>query len=150
MPSLLLRLCVAVVALWWASLVLLGTWIVPALFRSLPTKAMAGQMAASLFSTQAWVAMICGLLLLILGRAHRSPLCARWCQAQQLLVLGAVLAALLVEFAVAPHIVARENLALWHSFGSGLLLLQLVLVSLLMWRLPIQMDQAAQTDSSDT
>ena len=140
MPSLLLRLCVAVVALWWASLVLLGAWVVPALFRSLPTKAMAGQMAASLFSTQTWVALLCSILLLVLGRAHRAPLCARWCQAQQLLVMGAVLAAMLVEFAVAPRIVARESLALWHSLGSGLLLLQVVLVSILMWRLPLQRD----------
>jgi hypothetical protein len=95
-------------------------------------------MAAALFSTQTWIALVCGIALLIFGRAHRAPLCARWCQAQQLLILGAVLAALLVEFAVAPHIVARESLALWHSLGSGLLLLQAVLVSSLMWRLPLQ------------
>ena len=138
LPSLLLRLCVALVALWWGSLVLLGAWVVPALFRSLPTKAMAGQMAAGLFSTQTWIALLCGVLLLILGRSSRSSVGSRWCQAQQLLVLGAVLAALLVEFAVAPRIVARESLALWHSVGSGLLLLECVLVSALMWRLPLQ------------
>ena len=35
-----------------------------------------------------------------------------------------MLLALLVEFAVAPRIVARENLALWHSVGSAMYLLQ--------------------------
>lgn len=138
MPSLLLRLCVAIVALWWGSLLLLGAWVVPALFTSLPTKAMAGQMAAGLFSSQTWVALVSGMLLLILGRSSRDSVAARWCQSQQMLVLAAVLAALLVEFAVAPRIVARESLALWHSVGSGLLLLECVLVSALMWRLPLQ------------
>jgi hypothetical protein len=31
-----------------------------------------------------------------------------------------MLLALLVEFAVAPHIVARDNLALWHRVGSAM------------------------------
>lgn len=134
------RLCLALVAIWWGSLLLLGTWVVPSLFHWLPTKAMAGQMAAAFFSAQTWVALVCAVLLLMLGRAHEPGLWARWCQAQQLLVLGAVLAALLVEFAVAPRIVARESLALWHSIGSGLLLLELLLVSALMWRLPLRQD----------
>jgi hypothetical protein len=32
--------------------------------------------------------------------------------------------ALLSEFAIAPRIIARENLALWHSLGSALYLAQ--------------------------
>ena len=35
-------------------------------------------------------------------------------------IVAGLLAALLVEFAVAPRIVARENLKLWHSLGSDL------------------------------
>jgi hypothetical protein len=33
---------------------------------------------------------------------------------------------LLVEFAVAPHIVARDNLALWHRVGSAMYFAQWV------------------------
>jgi hypothetical protein len=35
-----------------------------------------------------------------------------------------VLFALLVEFAVSPRIIARDNLALWHRVGSAMYFLQ--------------------------
>jgi len=41
-----------------------------------------------------------------------------------LLALAGALLALLVEFGVAPHIVARDNLALWHGLGSAMYLAQ--------------------------
>jgi hypothetical protein len=40
-----------------------------------------------------------------------------------------------VEFAVAPRIVARENLKLWHNLGSGMLLLQWVCAGATLWQL---------------
>lgn len=46
-----------------------------------------------------------------------------------------MLMALLVEFGVAPRIVARENLKLWHGVGSALFGLQWMGVGLLLWRL---------------
>jgi hypothetical protein len=48
-------------------------------------------------------------------------------------VLGMLLV-LLSEFAVAPRIVARENLALWHSVGSGLYLLQWVCAGMALFK----------------
>jgi hypothetical protein len=50
-------------------------------------------------------------------------------------VLGGLLLALVVEFAVAPRIVARENLKLWHNLGSGMLLLQWLCASITLWQL---------------
>jgi hypothetical protein len=41
-------------------------------------------------------------------------------------VLAGALLALLVELGVAPRIVARENLALWHAVGSAMYLAQWV------------------------
>ena len=41
----------------------------------------------------------------------------------------------LVELAVAPRIVARENLALWHRVGSGMYLLQWLCAAATFWRL---------------
>ena len=35
-----------------------------------------------------------------------------------------MLLALLSEFGVAPHIIARDNLRLWHSLGTGFYVLQ--------------------------
>jgi hypothetical protein len=44
-----------------------------------------------------------------------------------------MLLALLVEFAVAPRIVLRENLRLWHSLVSGMLLLQWLCATGTVW-----------------
>jgi hypothetical protein len=46
-----------------------------------------------------------------------------------------MLLALLSEFAVAPRIVARENLRLWHSVGSAMFLLQWVCAAFVFWKL---------------
>jgi uncharacterized membrane protein len=43
----------------------------------------------------------------------------------------AVCASLLSHWLVAPHIVARENLKLWHSLGSILYLVQWLCVTIL-------------------
>lgn len=114
-------------ALWWGSLTIIGGLVVPLLFRYLPTKAMAGGMAAQLFTAQTWVTLVCGLLLLVLGRGRDGegdhPELTR-IRSLQLPVLAGLVLALLSEFAVAPRIVARENLALWHSLGSLMFLVQ--------------------------
>jgi len=111
-------------ALWWGSLSTLGFLVVPLLFVYLPTPAMAGAMAARLFTAQTWVSLACGLLLLLLSRPRPDQGGAGPLPASRLFIVGGMLLALLVEFAVAPRIVARENLALWHRVGSGLYLLQ--------------------------
>ena len=41
-------------ALWWGSLTAVGFVVVPLLFKFLPTPAMAGHMAARLFTAQTW------------------------------------------------------------------------------------------------
>ena len=46
-----------------------------------------------------------------------------------------MLLALLAEFGVAPRIVARENLALWHSVGSVMYLLQWGFAAMTFWQL---------------
>lgn len=53
------------------------------------------------------------------------------------MVLGMLLA-LLAEFAVAPRIVARENLRLWHSVGSAMYFLQWLCAGVTFWKLTPQ------------
>ena len=48
-------------------------------------------------------------------------------------ILGGVLMALLSQFAVAPRIVARQDLRLWHSVGSLLYLGQWVCAAVVLW-----------------
>ncbi len=121
---LLRRLPLWLAALWWGSLSTLGFLVVPLLFTHLPSPAMAGSMAAKLFSAQTVVSAVCGLLLLQLFRSNQALAPEYTAQSATLFVVGGVLLALLVEFGVAPRIVARDNLALWHGVGSAMYLVQ--------------------------
>lgn len=118
------RLPVLAAALWWGSLTAVGFITVPLLFAHLPTPAMAGQMAAKLFTAQAWTSLACGLLLILSARGKDGPARMDWGQGALIFIAGGLLLALLGEFAVAPRIVARDNLKLWHAVGSGMYLLQ--------------------------
>jgi hypothetical protein len=126
-------------ALWWGSLTAVGCWVVPLLFVKLPAPALAGNMAAQLFTAQTWVAAGCALVMLMASRdadtQEGSPGLAPWAQSVLVFVVGGVLLALLSEFAVAPRIVARDNLKLWHSVGSAMFVLQWVASGVVLWRL---------------
>ena len=121
------RLELFVAALWWGSLTTLGFGVVPMLFARLGSPAQAGQMAAQLFSAQTWVSVVCGLLLLMALRRRAQTHGLGW-------ILAGMLLALLVELAVAPRIVARENLALWHSLGTAMYALQWLCAGACLWR----------------
>ena len=129
------RLSVVVAALWWGSLTTLGFMVVPMLFANLPTPAIAGGMAAKLFSAQTWVSCVCGLLLLMISSKKSAQVPVSIDYFATLFIVGGMLLALLLEFAVAPRIVARDNLKLWHSVGSAMYLLQWVCAGVILWRL---------------
>ncbi len=118
------QLPVWLAAAWAMSLTMLGFMVVPMLFVHLPIPAMAGQMAAKLFSAQTWISVACGAMLLMVFRSNRLLVPVESARAATLFVVGGVLLALLVELAVAPRIVARENLALWHRLGSAMYVVQ--------------------------
>lgn len=124
MASLLPKLSVWVAALWWGSLTTVGFYVVPMLFANLPSPAIAGNMAAKLFAVQTWIAVVCGMYLLLVSRANQ-PLAQveRAKEAMVFIILGMLLA-LMSEFAVAPRIGARQNLPLWHSVGMGIYIAQ--------------------------
>ncbi|HSV34529.1 MAG TPA: DUF4149 domain-containing protein [Ramlibacter sp.] len=121
-------------ALWWGSLTATGFVVVPLLFAHLPTAAQAGQMAARLFTAQTWIALACAMVLLMAARGRGEPVRMDWAGGALLFVVGGTLLALLAEFAVAPRIVARENLRLWHSLGSGMYLLQWLCAGAALWK----------------
>ena len=115
------------------------------LFQHLPTKALAGNMAARLFEVQTWVSVGCGLVLLLILRPKHSNTLEN---EDNLAVAGVFIAydailfiafgmllALLVAFGVSPRIVARENVALWHAVGSLMYLAQWVCAGIVLWKL---------------
>ena len=129
------RLAVLAAALWWGSLTALGAVVVPLLFMHLPSPALAGGVAARLFTAQTWIALGCGLALIIISRGKEPSVQMGWAQGALVFIAGGLLLALLGEFAVAPRIVARENLKLWHAVGSGMFLLQWLCAGVALWKL---------------
>jgi len=121
-------------ALWWGSMTTVGFLVVPLLFAHLPGT-MAGTLAARFFTAQTWVSVACTLLLLLSSRSQEGEAGAHPLHAARLLVVAGLLLALLAEFAVAPRIVARDNLALWHRVGSVMYFLQWACAALTFWRL---------------
>ncbi len=114
-------------ALWWGSLTALGVWVVPLLFKHLATPSMAGPMAARLFEFQTHVGAACAVILLLSVRVNSRFKDLVW-------IVGGLLFALLLQWAVSPRIEARDNLALWHAVGSAMLLLQWACATVVLWR----------------
>ncbi|WP_398501010.1 DUF4149 domain-containing protein [Variovorax sp.] len=129
------RVALMLAALWWGSLTTIGFLVVPMLFARLGNPSVAGNFAAQLFEAQSWIALLCGLILLIHFRVKADDGMTPPVLTALFLVLAAMLLALLQQYAVAPRIVARENLKLWHSVGSGMYLVQWLCTSVLLWRM---------------
>lgn len=148
------RLAVFLAALWWGGMAALSFVAVPMLFAKLGA-AVAGPVAARLFSLQCWAGLAIGLALLLVLRRARSdaqlPMAGETVSAERLaqmqrvlgtmgFVLAAMLLALVQEFGVAQKIVitARAtggDLRLWHSLGSVMVLGQWLCAGATLWRL---------------
>lgn len=143
------RLAVTVAALWWGGISALSFLAVPTLFVSLGNPAVAGPVAARLFSLQCWVGLFLGMVLMLILRRQRSVLSAQASPdslaalKSVLIILGLVLVAMLLaliqEFGVAQKIVSARatggNLRLWHSLGSVMVLGQWLCTGAVLWRL---------------
>ncbi|MEJ8809812.1 DUF4149 domain-containing protein [Variovorax ureilyticus] len=129
------RIALMLAALWWGSLTTIGFLVVPMLFSRLGNPAVAGNFAGQLFAAQTWVALGCGLVLLIHFRSRTDDRLTDADRIAVILIVAAMLLALLQQYAVAPRILARENLRLWHSLGSGMYLGQWLCAGALLWRM---------------
>ena len=129
-----LRLPVLVAALWWGSLTTIGFLVVPLLFAHLPSPALAGGMAARLFAAQTWVSVACCMVLLMISRPKGSVTSYPWARAAIVFIVGGLLLALVSQFGVAPRIVARQDLRLWHTLGTVLYVVQWCCALVVLWR----------------
>lgn len=129
-------------ALWWGALSIVGFLVVPMLFANLPTTAIAGAMAGKLFSALTWVTLGCGMLLLMIFRSNKPLDLMDKAHGAMVFVFLGMLLALLSEFAVAPRIIARQDLRLWHSVGTVMYVLQWLCASVIFWKLT-----ASETDA---
>lgn len=124
MKPLQTALAIWAAALWWGGLTTVGFGVVPMLFAHLPTPAMAGAMAAKLFTALTWLTVVCGLLLLVFFRRNEAEPLVGSAQRAILFVVTGILLALLSEYAIAPRIVAKQDLHVWHSVGTVMYALQ--------------------------
>jgi hypothetical protein len=123
-------------ALWWGSLSAIGFLAVPLLFTHATSPAVAGSLAAKLFAGQSWLSLGCGMLLLVSARTSGDDAAPMdWAGGALVFVLVGLLTALLSEYAVAPRIVARENLKLWHAVGTLLYAAQWLCALVVFWKL---------------
>ena len=129
------RWSVMAAALWWGSLGAVGFMAVPMLFVHLPTPAMAGQMAAKLFEAQTWLSVVCCMALLGMGHRRDDGATPAWASQLVPWLVAGLLLALLVQFGVAPRIVLRQNLRVWHTVGTAMYALQWLCACVTLWRL---------------
>ena len=121
-------------ALWWGSLTAIGFMAVPLLFSHAESPRVAGQLAAHLFSAQSWLGVACGLVILMGARNAEGAATLGWAGGAVGYVLLGMLCALLQEFVVAPRIVARQDLAFWHSAGTVVYAAQWLCALVVFWK----------------
>lgn len=150
------RLSILLAALWWGGISGLSFLAVPVLFASLGSPAVAGPVAARLFSLQCWAGLVIGLVLLLLLRRQRragpfspahtasgEPASVVENMPRALTTMGLVLLGMLLamvqEFGVAQNIVTARatggDLRVWHSIGSVMVLGQWLCAGAVLWRL---------------
>ena len=132
------RLAVLAAALWWGSLSAIGFLAVPLLFANAASPAVAGNLAGHLFSGQVWLSVACGLVLLTTARDEEGSATLGWAGGAVAYVLLGLLAALLQEFAVAPRILARQDLAFWHAAGTAAYAVQWLCALVVLWKITRQ------------
>ena len=138
------RLRVLLVTLWAGSLWTVGYLVAPVLFASLPDRSLAGSIAGMLFRAQAWLSLVCGLLLLLLVWLDKSLSPKR----TPIILMIAMLACVLVGyFALQPFMAEirvaaannggimdeamRSRFGMLHGVASVIYLLQSVLAIVL-------------------
>jgi hypothetical protein len=95
---------------------------------------MAGNMAAKLFAAQTYISIAACACLLVISKRKHAEKPEQWAQAAMVFVILGLLLALLVQYGVAPRIVARENLRLWHGVGSGMYFVQWLCAGITLWK----------------
>lgn len=128
------RLPVLAAALWWGSLSAMGFLAVPLLFAHLPTQVLAGQTATHLLQAQTYVSMACCVVLFLVSKRKHAEAQEAWAEDAIVFVICGLLLALLVQYGVAPRVVARQSLPLWHTVGSVMYLLQWGCALAVLWR----------------
>ena len=135
---------ILLITIWAGSLWTVGYLAAPVLFASLPDRSLAGSIAGMLFRAQAWLSLVCGLLLLLLLWLDKSWSSKR---TSVILVIAMLACVSIGYFALQPFMaeiraaaannggimdeVMRSRFGMLHGVASLIYLLQSVLALVL-------------------
>lgn len=134
---------VLIMTLWAGSIWTVGYLAAPTLFTTLTDRVLAGTIAASLFRIEAWLSLLCGVLVYLLLSMEQATPTRRVCQR---LVMAIMLCVLIGYFGLQPLMAglreaagpagvmegaARTQFGLLHGAASLIYLVQSVLAAIL-------------------
>jgi hypothetical protein len=143
------RLRILLAALWAGSLWTIGYIVAPMLFSTLPDRLLAGMIAGTLFRAEAWLSVVCALVLLVLEARYPPAGNVRERKVTMAVVGAMLLCTVIGYFTVHPFMAALKDAAgpagvmasgaaarfgILHGISSGFYLLQSLLAVALVLR----------------
>ena len=110
---------VLLATVWAGSLWTVGYLVAPILFGTLPDKALAGTIAGNLFQAEAWLSLVCGLLLLLSYKLAIDKLFMKE-RKVVLLLVDSMLACTFVGYFVLHPYMVDLRIVLHEAVGSAL------------------------------
>ena len=142
------RIRCLIAALWAGSLWTVGYLVAPTLFATLSDRVLAGTVAASMFRSQAWLSIVCAVLLLVLLQMKMVETEAR--RTLLVLALAILFGTLVVHFGLQPMMAALREAAgaggvvesaqkarfgMLHGVSSIIFMVQSLLAGVLVWKM---------------
>ncbi|MEX0141742.1 DUF4149 domain-containing protein [Massilia sp. LMS1-1-1.1] len=146
----LARVRILVATLWAGSLWTIGFIVAPTLFATLSDRVLAGNIAGSMFRAEAWLSIVCALILLALLQWAPGALELKRRRLLGALVLSMLVCALLSHFGISPLMAElkaqvqgssgimdeamRSRFGMLHGVSTVIFAVQSVLAGVLIWK----------------
>ena len=146
----LARVRILVATLWAGSLWTIGFIVAPTLFATLSDRVLAGNIAGSMFRAEAWLSIVCALVLLALLQWSPGALELKRRRLLGALVLSMLVCALLSHFGISPLMAElkaqaqgasgimdeamRSRFGLLHGVSTLIFAVQSLLAGVLIWK----------------
>jgi len=146
----LTRLRILVATLWAGSLWTIGFIVAPTLFGTLGDRVLAGNIAGSMFRAEAWLSIVCALVLLALLQWSPGALELKRRRLLAALVLSMLVCALLSHFGITPLMAElkaqaqgssgimdeamRSRFGMLHGVSTMIFAVQSLLAGVLIWK----------------
>jgi high-affinity Fe2+/Pb2+ permease len=144
------RVRILVATLWAGSLWTIGFIVAPTLFGTLSDRVLAGNIAGSMFRTEAWLSIACALVLLALLQWGAGALELKRRRLLAALVLSMLVCALLSHFGISPLMAElkaqaqgssgimdeamRSRFGMLHGVSTLIFAVQSLLAGVLIWK----------------